>query len=95
MRLSQCSCFKAKSSSFLGASSTVQNLPQANYQGNKTFKGIALRVVKFVSETLQGSCFKVLYERSKKPALFEEERNAKLQRELRANHAKRVNVENQ
>ena len=30
----------------------LQNLPQANYQGNKIFKGIALSVAKFVSETL-------------------------------------------
>ena len=43
----------------------------------------------------QGSCFKVLYERSKRPAPFAEEQNAKLQSELRENHAKRVSVENQ
>ena len=29
-----------------------QSLPQANYQRNEIFKGIALSVVKFVSETL-------------------------------------------
>ena len=30
----------------------LQSLPQANYQGNKIFKGIARSVVKFVSEIL-------------------------------------------
>ena len=30
----------------------LQSIPQANYQGNKIFNGIALSVVKFVSETL-------------------------------------------
>ena len=47
----------------------------------------------------QGSCFKGLYERSKRPHSFRtpfvEEQNAKLQSELRENHAKRVSVENQ
>ena len=43
----------------------------------------------------QGSCFKVLYKSSKRPAPFVEEQNAKLQSELRENHAKRVSVENQ
>ena len=43
----------------------------------------------------QGSCFKVPYERSKIPAPFAEEQNAKLQNELRENHAKKVRVEKQ
>ena len=30
----------------------LQNLPQANYQGNEMFKGITRSVVKFVSETV-------------------------------------------
>ena len=42
----------------------------------------------------QGSCFKVLYEGSKRQAPFAEEENAKLQSELRENHTKRVSVEN-
>ena len=42
----------------------------------------------------QGSFFKVLYERSKRSAPFAEEQNAKLQSELRENHAKRLSVEN-
>ena len=43
----------------------------------------------------QGTCFKVLYGRSKRLAPFAEEQNAKLQSELPENRAKRVNVENQ
>ena len=42
--------FKAKAAFSLEL--PLQRLPQANYQGNKTFNGIALSVVKFVSETL-------------------------------------------
>ena len=36
----------------------------------------------------QGSCFKLRYERSKRPALFEEEPKGKLQGKLRENHVK-------
>ena len=36
----------------------------------------------------------MLYERSKRPAPFAEEQNAKLQSELRENHTKIVSVEN-
>ena len=39
-----------------------------------------------------GTCFKVLYERNKRPAPFAEEQNAKLQSELRENHVKQLNV---
>ena len=41
----------------------------------------------------KGSCFKVLYESSKRPAPFIEGQNAKLQSELRENHAKSVIIE--
>ena len=43
----------------------------------------------------QGSCFKLLNERRKRSALFIEERNEKLQRELRENQAKSVSVDKQ
>ena len=43
----------------------------------------------------QGSCFKVPYKRSKRPAPFTEEQNAKLQSKLWENHSKRVSAENQ
>ena len=43
----------------------------------------------------QGSCFKVLYERSERAAPFAEEQNAKLQNELRENYAKRVSDDKQ
>ena len=63
-------------------------------QGNKTFKRISQSAIKFVSETLSSS-FKVLYESSKWPASFVEERNAKLLSEMRENHAKCVSVKKQ
>ena len=43
----------------------------------------------------QGSCFKLLYESRKRPALLVEERNEKLQNELRENHTKSMSVEKQ
>ena len=73
----------------------LQSLPQANYQGNTLYKGVAQIDVKFVSETSQSSCFKLLYESSKRLALFVEDRNEKLQSELWENHAKSVSVEKQ
>ena len=43
----------------------------------------------------QGSYFKLLYKRSKRPALFVEEQKEKLESKLRENHAKSVSVEKQ
>ena len=43
----------------------------------------------------QGSCFKVHCKSRERPAPFVEELNAKLQSELRENHAKSVSVEKQ
>ena len=43
----------------------------------------------------QGSCFKLLYKRSKLSALFAEERKEKLQSKLPENQAKSVSVEKQ
>ena len=59
------------------------------------FKGIARMLLSLSVTLCQGSCFKVLYERSKRLATFAEEQSAKLQSELGENHAKRAIVENQ
>ena len=48
----------------------LQSLPEANYQGNKIFTGVARSVVKFVSETLSNWLFQIAPRKKQKSSSF-------------------------
>ena len=92
-RLAESSCFKAKSSS--SRSFLYKAFHKQTTREIKCIRGLPKVMLILSVRPSQGSCFKLLHESRKRSALFIEEQNEKLQRELRENQAKSVSVDTQ